>query len=54
LIEPGSYQRNNSYKLLTKKGLFELEFALRERLKQEIIARHAFRQAGDLPTDRVM
>jgi hypothetical protein len=54
LIEPGSYQRNQAHRLLTEKGLFQLEFALGEGLRQEIIARHAFAQAGDAPSDRVM
>ncbi len=54
LIEPGSYQRNPAHRLLTEKGLFQLEFALNERLRQEIIMRHAFAQAGDVSSDRVM
>jgi hypothetical protein len=54
VIEPGSYQRNRAHRLLTEKGLFRLEFALSERLRQEIIARHAFAQAGDASSDRVM
>jgi hypothetical protein len=54
VIVPGSYERNSAHRLLTEKGLFQLDFALRERLRQEIIARHAFRQAGDAPSDRVM
>jgi hypothetical protein len=49
LIKPGSYQPNPGYRLLTEKGMFRLDFALRERLRQEIIARHAFRQAGSAP-----
>jgi hypothetical protein len=49
LIEPGSYQPNPGYRLLTQRGLFRLDFATRERLRQEIIARHDFRQAGNAP-----
>lgn len=54
VIESGSYERNPAHRLLTAKGLFQIDFALRERLKQEIIALHAFRQAGDVASDRVM
>jgi hypothetical protein len=54
LIEPGSYQGNASYRLLTDRGVFQLDYALRERLRQEIIALHAFREAGHVSNDRVM
>jgi len=54
LILPGSYQRNRQHRLLSEKGLFQLEYAVRERLKEEIVARHAFRQAGDVASPRVM
>ena len=54
LIEPGSYQRNVAHRLLTEKGLFRLDFALSDRLRQEIVARHAFAQVGDASSDRVM
>jgi hypothetical protein len=55
VIEPGSYERNRAHRLFTNKGLFRLDFALRERLKDEVIARHAFNQAGQAPTsDLVM
>ena len=54
VIEPGSYERNRAHRLLTNKGLFQLDFALRERLKEEVVARHAFNQAGEVSTERVM
>jgi hypothetical protein len=54
LIVEGSYWRNPAHRLLSDKGLFQLEYALRERLKAEIAARHAFRQAGSVASERVM
>jgi hypothetical protein len=54
LIDPGSYERNRAHRLLTEKGLFQLEFALRERLQREIIALHAFREAGEVTSGHVM
>ena len=40
--------------MLTDNGLFRLDYVPSERLSQEIMAHHAFRQAGDVVTERVM
>jgi hypothetical protein len=53
-VVPDSYRRNPAHRLLSTKGLFQLEYALQERLKKEIATRHAFRQAGKSPTERLM
>lgn len=54
LIVPASYQRNPAHRLLSEKGLFQLEYALTHRLKDEIAARHSFRRAGSLASAHVM
>jgi len=53
-LVPGSYRGNPAHRLLSAKGLFQLEYALQERLKREIAARHAMRAAGDPPNTFVM
>jgi hypothetical protein len=53
-LVPDSYRRNRAHRLLSAKGLFQLEYALEERLKKEIAIRHAFRGAGPTASDRVM
>ncbi len=54
LIVPGSYRQNPTYRLLSEKGLFQLEYALAHRLKDEIVARHTFRLAGSVASEHVM
>jgi len=54
LVVPGSYRGNPAHRLLTAKGIFRLEYALQERLKREIAARHAMRGAGNPPNSFVM
>jgi len=49
-----SYRRNPAHRLLTAKGLFRIDYALQQRLVSEIRAHQAFREAGDITTDRVM
>jgi hypothetical protein len=53
-VVPGSYRGNPAHRLLTAKGIFQLEYALQERLKREIAARHVMRGAGDPPNSFVM
>ncbi|HEY7288686.1 MAG TPA: hypothetical protein VH583_02530 [Vicinamibacterales bacterium] len=54
IIVRGSYRRNPAHKLFSEKGLFQLEYALCERLKEEIAARHTFRQPNQAVAEWVM
>jgi len=53
-VVPDSYRGNPAHRLLSAKGIFQLEYALQERLKREIAGRHAMRAAGDPPNTFVM